>query len=377
MYVTRRSPASASPLHRMVLGAFGTVLCLLAATVALLSTPAAAAVPGESNGGVRIMPLGDSITDGYTPYPGGYRVSLWQRLTADGHKVDFVGTRTNGPAELGDHDHQGIPGWRIDQLDANIVNWLNATDPRTVLLHIGTNDINQNYDVANAPQRLSTLIDHILQTKPKVELFVAQIITECGEPHTSMVKTYNAAIPAIVASKGANVHLVNMHAALTDDDLADCIHPTQAGHTKMAQVWHDALTSVPSSLQPLPGHRLINVSSNRCLDVTGAATTAGTPTGIYDCKGTTNQSWASTPTRELRVYGVYCLDTKDQATADGTPVVIWPCQGTGNQQWTINSDGTIRNVLSGKCLTTTGTANSTPLQLQTCVDSPAQRWTAV
>lgn len=39
------------------------------------------------------MPLGDSITDGYTPYPGGYRVNLWLRLAAGGYKVDFVGSR--------------------------------------------------------------------------------------------------------------------------------------------------------------------------------------------------------------------------------------------------------------------------------------------
>jgi lysophospholipase L1-like esterase len=266
-------------LVRSVLGLFGGVLAVLAAVVlALPASSAVAAVPGESNGGVRIMPLGDSITDGYTPYPGGYRVNLWQRLAAGGYRVDFAGTQTNGPAELGDHDHEGHPGWRIDQLDANIVNWLNATDPRTILLHIGTNDINQNYDVANAPARLSTLIDHILQTKPNVQLFVAQIITEQGEPHATMVNTYNAAIPAIVASKGPDVHLVKMHDALTAADLADGVHPTQAGYNKMAPVWYDALRSVPASLQPLPAHAAADADSpvtgapsGRCLTPAGAA----------------------------------------------------------------------------------------------------------
>ncbi|WP_229924658.1 SGNH/GDSL hydrolase family protein [Streptomyces sulfonofaciens] len=224
---------------------------LVGAVFALPGTAAVAAVPGESNGGVRIMPLGDSITDGFTPYPGGYRVNLWQRLAAGGYRVDFVGSLTNGPAALGDHDHEGHSGWRIDQLDANIVNWLNATDPRTVLLHIGTNDINQNYDVAHAPDRLSALIDHILGTKPGVELFVAQIITEQGEPHASMVNTYNAAIAGVVRSKGSHVHLVDMHSALTAADLADGVHPSKAGYDKMAPVWYDALRSVPASLRPL------------------------------------------------------------------------------------------------------------------------------
>ncbi|SEG69539.1 Lysophospholipase L1 [Actinacidiphila yanglinensis] len=245
-----RSPAAARRRALSLLAALAGLLAAL--VVALPQTSAVAAIPGESNGGVRIMPLGDSITDGYTPYPGGYRVTLWQDLAGAGHLVDFVGSQTNGPAELGDHDHEGHPGWRIDQLDANIVGWLNATDPRTILLHIGTNDINQDDDVADAPARLSTLIDHILRTKPDVQLFVARIITEQGEPHATMVNTYNAAIPDIVASKGPNVHLVDMHAALTADDLADGVHPKQEGYDKMAAVWDSALESVPASLQPLP-----------------------------------------------------------------------------------------------------------------------------
>ncbi len=68
---------------------------LAGAGVALLVIAAAALVlPGtgyaESNGGVRVMPLGDSITDGFN-VPGGYRIGLWQRLVGGGYTVDFVG----------------------------------------------------------------------------------------------------------------------------------------------------------------------------------------------------------------------------------------------------------------------------------------------
>ncbi|MFC8077743.1 GDSL-type esterase/lipase family protein [Streptomyces sp. NPDC057307] len=221
---------------------------VVAADVALGGAPAFADVPGESNDGVRIMPLGDSITDGFTPYPGGYRVSLWQRLAAGGHTVDFVGSKSNGPAELGDHDHEGHSGWRIDQLDANINTWLEQSDPRTILLLIGTNDLNQNYDIANAPQRLSVLIDHIRAAKPRCELFVATIPPQSNSTLEGRVRNYNAAIPGILAGKGSRVHLVKVYDALTTADLADGIHPTQAGHGKMAAVWYGALRSVPASL---------------------------------------------------------------------------------------------------------------------------------
>ncbi|MGC9665372.1 cellulose binding domain-containing protein [Planosporangium sp. 12N6] len=204
----------------------------------------------ESNGGVRVMPLGDSITEG-TQVPGGYRIGLWQRTVAGGYRIDFVGSQFNGPANLGDHDHEGHPGWRIDQIDANITGWLRNTTPHTVLLHIGTNDILQNYNVAGAPNRLSTLIDHITAAVPTAEVFVATIIPLSNAGQESAARTFNAAVPGIVQSKasaGRHVHLVDMHSALTTADLIDGIHPTAGGYDKMAATWYTALRSVPGSI---------------------------------------------------------------------------------------------------------------------------------
>lgn len=225
---------------------------MFAITAALmaLSQSTAAAAPAESNGGVRIMPLGDSITDGFN-VPGGYRVNLWQQLATGGYTVDFVGSQFNGPPELGDHDHQGHSGWRIDQLRSNIDGWLASSDPRTIMLQIGTNDVNQNYDVANAPARLSDLIDRILQQKPQVQLFVATITPESNADLEARVRTFNAALPGIVNSKGPQVHLVDMYSALTVADLADGVHPNAGGYAKMGTVWYNALRSVPASLVPL------------------------------------------------------------------------------------------------------------------------------
>ena len=96
-----------------------TVLRLLVAVAVTLATSALlgfGTAAAESNGGVRIMPLGDSITDGVQT-PGGYRIGLWQRFVANGYREDFVGSLSNGPAALGDHDHEGHSGWRIDQIE--------------------------------------------------------------------------------------------------------------------------------------------------------------------------------------------------------------------------------------------------------------------
>ncbi|WP_083751903.1 SGNH/GDSL hydrolase family protein [Saccharothrix sp. ALI-22-I] len=228
----------------------------LAAAVVVTGAPVITGTAhAESNGGVRVMPLGDSITEG-TQIPGGYRVGLWQRLANGRYVNDFVGSQFNGPASLWDHDHEGHPGWRIDQIDANIVNWLRATTPRTVLLHIGTNDVLQNYDLNNAPARLSRLIDRITATTPNADVFVATIIPLSSSTSQARARTFNAAIPGIVQSKvnaGKRVRLVDMQNALTTADLIDGVHPTAGGYDKMAARWYSALRSVPGSIgNPLP-----------------------------------------------------------------------------------------------------------------------------
>jgi lysophospholipase L1-like esterase len=371
---------------------------LLAAAVAAAMVAGAVAgvaagigtASAESNGGVRVMPLGDSITDG-TQVPGGYRIGLWQRFSTGGYRVDFVGSQFNGPSGLGDHDHEGHPGWRIDQIDASIVGWLNTYQPHTVLLHIGTNDILQNYNVSSAPSRLSTLLDHITATAPSAEVFVAQLIPLANSGQESQVQTFNAAIPGIVQSKvnaGRHVHLVDMHSALTAADLTDGIHPTATGYDKMAAVWYRALLTVSGSIgsagnpsaPPTTGQQsnveVVGAQSGRCLDVAGQSTANGTQVQLYDCWGGSNQRWTYTSGRQLQVYGNKCLDASGQGGSNGTAVIIWDCNGQANQQWNVNSSGTITGVQSGLCVDANGagTANGTKVVLWSCNGQSNQQW---
>nr|AFY23019.1 cellulose-binding family protein [uncultured bacterium] len=225
----------------------GLLAGVLAAAALLVAPPAATGDVAVQADPVRVMPLGDSITDGFN-VPGGYRIDLWQKIVAGGRSADFVGSQTNGPGNLGDRNHEGHSGWTIAQIDANIVNWLRTFTPRTVLLHIGTNDM-YGSDPAGAPARLSTLIDRITTTAPNADVFVATIVPISFADQT--VRTFNATIPGIVQSKvnaGKRVHLVDMYRALTTADLADGVHPNAGGYSKMATTWYNALLSVPGSI---------------------------------------------------------------------------------------------------------------------------------
>ncbi|MGC9538238.1 extracellular catalytic domain type 1 short-chain-length polyhydroxyalkanoate depolymerase [Streptomyces sp. UG1] len=115
--------------------------------------------------------------------------------------------------------------------------------------------------------------------------------------------------------------------------------------------------------------------SGKCLDVPGFSQTNGTQTQIWDCNGGTNQTWTSTSTKQLTVYGgAKCLDAA--GTAAGAKVAIWDCNGGTNQQWNLNSNGTITGVQSGLCLDVTGasTAGGALVQLWDCNGGSNQRW---
>ncbi|MGH3240477.1 MAG: GDSL-type esterase/lipase family protein, partial [Spirillospora sp.] len=252
----------ARPLTLVALAAVAALLVTLVASPPARPRTAVAAVRDRAP--LRVMPLGDSITEGYDASTlgadGGYRTDLWQFFKADGRAVDLVGSASRGPARLGDRDHEGHGGWRVDHIaggastacgdmssGANVTGWVTAARPDAVLLHIGTNDIFQNCaigtDSATLAGRLSKLIDYITKAAPAADVHVATITPMADKAKNAQVNAYNARIPGIVKGKaGGRVHLVDVNAAVPVGDVSDGVHPTNGGYSKMAARWYGALT---------------------------------------------------------------------------------------------------------------------------------------
>lgn len=68
-----------------------------------------------------------------------------------------------------------------------------------------------------------------------------------------------------------------------------------------------------------------------------------------------------------------CLATENFGTANGTTVVLQACQGNDSEQWIVRRDGRIVNVLSGRCLTPTGSTNTARLQVRDCAGSRSEQ----
>jgi beta-glucosidase len=110
----------------------------------------------------------------------------------------------------------------------------------------------------------------------------------------------------------------------------------------------------------------------KCIDVAAANSANGTAVQLYDCNGTTAQSWTSSSDGSLRALGK-CMDVTGAGTADGTKIQLYDCNGSAAQKWTA-TNGTLVNTGSGKCLTAPAAANGTQLQISTCNGSAGQQW---
>lgn len=318
--------------------------------------------------GLRLMPLGDSITDGYRSTTGnGYRGPLSDALIKQGNVLDFVGGQRSGV--MSDPDNEGHSGYRIDQIAAFINEKLALYQPNVILLDIGTNDMGQNYQVSTAPARLASLIDQIIAADPTATLLVGQLICNSTPSVQTSINSYNSQLPGIVqarAKAGKHISLVSM-SALTTADLKDGLHPNDGGYQKMADAWDAGIQQAIAAKRVAPidfagKFEIQPVSSRLALD-SASSSKNGSPVVQQPYKGGTNQLWNFIPTSagyyqiknassglDLNVSGV--------STASGASVVQWPFGSERNDQWlpVRNADGSyaFRNRNSGLLLDSPG-----------------------
>lgn len=236
-------------------------------------------VPTDSIG---IVAFGDSITDGYNNSweTGGlncsrndkcYPSKLTTMLTAAGFKLknNTVDNQGQSTQQIGD------AGQGFRSRVGNIPN-----DTKIVCLLGGTNDIHQGgSSVKGNPQgvfdRLQALIGDIQKQAPGATIFVGSIphfdfykngtLTEGGSwwnwlsgyagndgaiPN-GLIDQYNAKIKAY-AEETAGVYFVDVCSVVTDDDIrADGCHPNEAGYTKIATAYSNAIQDYYTSKEPV------------------------------------------------------------------------------------------------------------------------------
>ncbi|MEJ6569509.1 MAG: GDSL-type esterase/lipase family protein [Akkermansiaceae bacterium] len=220
--------------------------------------------------------LGDSITQSNADGDpsGSPRKLLYDLLTAGGYSFSYTGHFTanvDGLPVTGNraatnlyHYHSGVSGSTIGansngrtDMTANIDSGQNfwtsgrlaVEKPDTILIMLGTNDTNLNDNVAQAPARMSSLVDQIMSQAGvgTPAIYVAQIPPNLDAADNPRVLAFNAALPDVVASQrlaGRDVSLVDQYTPINADTaglMRDQLHTNTAGNAVLAQQWFDAI----------------------------------------------------------------------------------------------------------------------------------------
>lgn len=250
-----------SLLHHLLPYSDGKTVGLYDTVTKQFLTPAVGSAPRyvastETLPKLRIMPLGDSITQGVGgDGGGGYRLPLYHQLTEAGYRVNFVGHFMAQPAaDLPQPLHEGHSGWKIGDLQKHMIPWLEGIDdPDIVLMHIGTND---SGDTNFHPyvDKLDTLISTIIATRPKTHILVTTLLprTDYPDRNARIEADFNPYIEPLVQRHqelGHRVHFLDMHSKLdasqeTKIDMNDGLHPHKEGYVKMAEAWAEPIQQI-------------------------------------------------------------------------------------------------------------------------------------
>ena len=253
---------------------------LAAATVLLATCPSALAVPEAS--ALRLMPLGDSITQwqcgtlgnatsaandrGDVASFGGYRGPLFeslQRQWGSLYSFESVG------GQHGCGSHEGHSGWTCEMLADIIVESATAYKPDVVLLMCGTNDLwyrpyTKNPilggNVSQVLDRINLILERLYSVAPDTTVLLSTISdinatkcltypqAACPPSMPADIVSVNDALPArvVAPSRAAGrkifLHDVNAEAQWEEKDYFTWgIHRSEAGFKKMAASWEKAI----------------------------------------------------------------------------------------------------------------------------------------
>ena len=255
-----------------------------------LGTVSAVPVSATDTDSVKILSLGDSITDGYWT-SGAYRKYMYHELEQMGYNIDMVGPKGsnsntftyNGETVTYDDNNAGYSGYAIQEMSTkehrsgiletiqgtwyNGKNMIASYQPDIVLLQIGTNDILSEYN-DGITDRLENLVNVILQDLDNDDVIYVSTIPDIDailrsdwlgsyginawgssdaekqqlmETVTGCIDSYNTSIYNLVLqmqNEGKPVRFADINSVVDyQTDLYDGVHPNEAGYENMGKYW--------------------------------------------------------------------------------------------------------------------------------------------
>jgi hypothetical protein len=213
---------------------------------------------------IRIMPLGDSITSGPPATNDSYRESLWSAMVDNSFYMNFVGSESGGAGF--DPDHCGFGGLTTSGLHTLMSTGynpdpsadsqypgqvttgplLNTIPADVVLLHIGTNDLNDPYN-STLVTNVENIFNDIDAYSENVTVVLAETINRV--PYGSNTTFFNTEIIGMVQNRieeGDKIVTLDMENGAginysVGTDFYDSLHPNAQGYAKMGAKWFTGL----------------------------------------------------------------------------------------------------------------------------------------
>ncbi|QDS87444.1 GDSL-like Lipase/Acylhydrolase [Rosistilla ulvae] len=214
--------------------------CRLLLSLACWMLCAAAPSCLVADGPLKIMAVGDSITQGGGGFSC-YREYLLPMLSQSGASVQFVGPQQDATSR-----HCGFGGKNTAYLNRIAERVAREYPADIVLLHSGHNSFSRDKPIAGIIRATEQMLATLHEINPEVIVLVAQVIPSGKLPKYAYIPELNEEIARSVdrmRERGIDVYLVNQAAGFdwTTDTVADRVHPNSSGAKKMAQRWLQTL----------------------------------------------------------------------------------------------------------------------------------------
>lgn len=205
-------------------------------------------VPSWGQGNIiRIMPVGDSITEGGSSFSN-WRYPLWEKLYTAGYLVKYVGSRKS-PSRNGNLLHEGYGGKNSGFLASTVPANFKKFPADVVLLHAGHNQFADQKPVPQIILDTQSLIQSFRDVNPKVTVLLAQPIPSAKLPKYSYMPELHlklAALAKFLDTPDSRIMIVPMADGFdpVKDTVADQVHPNASGAAKMTNHWFAGLVKV-------------------------------------------------------------------------------------------------------------------------------------
>jgi len=207
----------------------------------------------------KIMPLGASRVQGFSPWFESYRYALWKDLIDGGWNFDFIGTETETgsyPDYEGisfDPDHQGKMSWTSEQIFEELESILHETGYPDIVLFSspGGNDILDDLPYENVIENINGIIDLFQDCNPYIVILIEQLApgkTSFMTPELTAIFDQAVLDVETIAQEqtdeSSQVITVNMFDGFADRYLFDDIHYNEEGAEFIAQRYYEVLETV-------------------------------------------------------------------------------------------------------------------------------------